>query len=353
MGKHTTGRVTRRRLLQSGAVVTGVAIAGCVGGGEDTIQYMGRGGATQDAFRDVLEEWEEANSVDVQHMEVADDTEMLSVLEGNPGEIDLCNPSPNGFAQFRDADVLADLDYGEIPNYDNLDDPWHDAPFLEDHEDGVYRYISTQGLAYNTELVDEFDSWDEIEREEYDGQISLFAGPDARFANAAAAAGEDINEIGDDDVFDAIVEKAEDQHENIFQYWASGDQHMQFLREEQALISSAWGGRVLSLQADGHPIEYFIPDEGAVTHSEGYAIPADSENQDIAHDLLNWLYERENLIELSTNIDYPIPIEDPPDGITELPDYTEHPDDLTWIDWDVVLPHQEEIAQAFDEIRSG
>ncbi|WP_226482719.1 ABC transporter substrate-binding protein [Natrinema amylolyticum] len=314
---------------------------------------MGRGGATQNAFRELAAEWEEENDVQVQHMEVADDAEMLSVLEGNPGEIDLCNPSPSGFARFRDADVLADLDYGEIPNYDNLDDPWHDAPFLEGHEDGVYRYISTQGLAYNTELVDEFDSWDEIERDEYDGQISLFAGPEVRFANAAAAAGIDVNEIGDDSVFDAIVEKAQDQHENVFQYWASGDQHMQFLREEQARISSAWGGRVLSLQDDGHPIEYFIPEEGAVTHSEGYAIPAASEKQDTSHELLNWLYERENLIELSTSIDYPIPIEDPPEGITQLPDYTEHPDDLTWIDWSVVLPHRQDIAQAFDEIRAS
>jgi len=149
-------------------------------------------------------------------------------------------------------------------------------------------------LAYNTEPVDEFSSWDEIEQSEYGDLISLHATPSVRFANAAAAAGEDINQIGDDAVFNAIADKVEAQHQNVFQYWTSGDQQMQFLREEQAHISSAWGGRVASLQADDVPIEYFIPEEGAVTHSEGYAIPEASENKETVYDLLDWVYQREN-----------------------------------------------------------
>jgi len=116
---------------------------------------------------------------------------MVNVVSENPGGIDLCNPSSGGFIQFRGEDekLLADLDYGEIPNYDNLPEAWHNVPFLEGNEDGLFRYISSQGLAYNTEPVDEFSSWDEIEQSEYGDLISLHATPSVRFANAAAAAG--------------------------------------------------------------------------------------------------------------------------------------------------------------------
>jgi spermidine/putrescine transport system substrate-binding protein len=128
---------------------------------------------------------------------------------------------------------------------------------------------------------------------------------------------------------------------------------MQFLREEQAHISSAWGGRVASLQADDVPIEYFIPEEGAVTHSEGYAIPEASENKETVYDLLDWVYQREKLVDLSVQIDYPVPISDPPEEITSLPDYTDHPDNLVWINWSEVLPHNDKISQAFNEVRGS
>lgn len=355
MREHARYSPTRRRVLQTGIVATGLGIAGCLGNSGNTLQYLGRGGVTQEAFRNVISDWEDENDVTVQHTSVADDTEMVNVVSENPGGIDLCNPSSGGFIRFRGQDekLLADLDYGEIPNYDNLPEAWHNVPFLEGHDDGLFRYISSQGLAYNTELVDEFSSWDEIERSEYADLISLHATPSSRFANAAAAAGEDINQIGDDAVFDAIVDKVDVQHQNVFQYWTSGDQQMQFLREEQAHISSAWGGRVASLQADDVPIDYFIPEEGAVTHSEGYAIPEASENKETVYDLLNWVYQRENLVDLSVQIDYPVPISDPPEEVTSLPDYTDHPDNLVWVDWSQVLPHNDKISQAFNEVRGS
>ena len=344
-------------MLQAGAIVTGTAIAGCIGrgGGVDTISYIGRGGVTQDAMREVSGRWEEETGVTIEHSSVANDTEMMNVIEANPGDIDLCNPSPSGFALARADDLLADLEYDELPNYfENIAEPWHSPPFLEGHDDGVYRYISSQGLAYNTEEVDPFTSWDEILKDDYEDAVSLHASPHGRFANAAAAAGEDLNLAPeDDDVWEAIQEKARQQHENIFTYWASGDEHMRLLREERAMISSAWGGRIRNLQQDGVPVEYFIPDEGAVTWSEGYAIPRNSEKQETAHDLLNWLYERENLVELSDLIGYPAPMDDPPEVVRELPDYTEHPDDLTWLDWDLMVPFTGELTEALAEIRGS
>lgn len=351
------GSANRRTVLRTGALVAGVGLAGCFGGGGggDSLHYVGRGGVTQESFRELLGDWEDENDVTVEHTSVADDTEMMSVISENPGSIDFCNPSSGGFTRGRNEDLFAELDYEALPNYqENIDDPWHEAQFLEGHDDGTFRYISTQGLAYNTERVDEFSSWAEIEREEYADQISLHSVAFARFANAAAAAEVPYSQIADDqESYDAIMQKARDQHENVFNYWTSGSQQMQFLREEQALISSAWGGRVRSLQQDGHPIEYFIPDEGAVTHSEGYAIAESSENKELVHELLNWVYQRNNLVELSTATGYPAPMPDPPSEVTDLPDYTEHPDDLVWVDWPKIFPMMQDLQEAFNEIRSS
>ncbi|THE64023.1 extracellular solute-binding protein [Salinadaptatus halalkaliphilus] len=350
--------MSRRHVLQTGATVTGIAVAGCLGGGGDgSIGYISRGGTTQDTEREVMEQWSEESGVEIEHQEVADDTEMITLIAENPDEFDLTNPAPWGFTLHElehDGELFAPIDFDQIPNYDDIADPWQNAPFIEGRDYGAFYYISTQGIGYNTDEIDEITSWDDIKDDDLDGQLALFDSAPARFGNSCANLGLDPGEAAqDDDLLDDVIDEMEEQHQNAFGYWGAGDQLMQWMREEQAYAACAWGGRIENLREDGYPMEYVIPDEGCVTWSTAFTIVEGTDMREEVHDLLNFLYEEENAIQLSTGHQYPIPFEDPPEEMTERADYTEHPDDLTWIDWDAILPVQDDLELAHDEIKAS
>lgn len=298
-----------------------------------------------------MERWSEESGIPVNHTSAGGDQEMINILQQNAGEIDLCNPAALGFALGRAEGLFSEIEYDRVPNYDNIAEEWNRTPLLEGENDGLFYHTGSQGLAYDPSAVDDLTSWQAIKDDQYEGAVGLADTVQARFGNAAAAIGADVNELPeDDDLFEEVAAEIEAQHRNVFNYWSAGDQFMQWLREGQADIVEAWGGRIVGMQEDGHDVEYTIPEEGCITWPLAFAIPEASDNEDTAYELLDRLYERDRLLELSDLVNYLIFVEDPPAQITELPDYTEHPDDFIWIDWQNILPLSDRMAQPFNEI---
>ncbi|SIR70186.1 ABC transporter substrate-binding protein [Natronorubrum daqingense] len=349
---------TRRRVLQTGAVVSGIGLAGCMGGGDDTLRYISRGGTTQDAEREMFEEWSEDSGIDVQHQEAADDTEMINLIAENPGEFDFTNPAQFGLALERiehDGELFDEIDTGEIPNYEeNVQDQWKEAPPIDGEDDAIFYYMSSQGIGYNQEHVDEITSWDDLKDDDLAGHVALFGSPPTRFGNCCAALEYDVGEVfEDEDMFEDVFDEMEEQNEYVFNYWDAGDQFMQWMREDQAYACSAWGGRVQVLNEEGMDTEFVIPDEGAVAHTNYFVMTQESENQEHVYDLLDWLYEPDRAVELSTSHNYPMAMEDPSDELTELFEYVEDPDDLLWIDWDSMIPNLDEITERVNDVMAG
>ena len=336
------------------------AVAGCIGADDTgTIRYISRGGTTQDAEREIMEEWTEESGVEVEHQEVADDTEMMNVIDANPGEIDFTNPSSWGFAynEFEfDGELLADLDLGEVPAYEDVvQDDWQEAPLINWHEKGIFYYVSTQGFGWNTEEYDEVTSWQDIKDPAFDDAVTLFDSGPARFGNACATLGYETEEAAqDDDLWEDVIEEIEEQNVNAFNYWTTGDEFMRLLREERAYGAEAWGGRVNVLQEDGYAVDYTHTEEGCVTWSNAWSICEESENKEAVYDFLDWWYDDVDRIVRTNEMHYyPTPIEDPPEEITRLHDYAESPDDLVWIDWFALLPRFEELQQRLAEIQAS
>jgi len=356
-GSRSPRSTTRRRVLQTGAVTTGIAIAGCLNGSGDSLTFISRGGTTQEAEREKFEEWSEESGIEVTHQEAAGDTEILNLIAENPDAFDFTNPSSSGLTLHRsqyDGELFADIDYDHLPNYrENIQEEWQNSPAIDGHDDGIFYYISTQGIGYNRDQVDEITTWEDIKDDGLEGTVALIDNAQVRFGNACAALEYDTGEAATDDaMFEDVIAEMEEQHTNVFGYWTAGNEFMQLMREDQAYVASAWGGRVQVMNKDGYNVEYVIPDEGCVAHTNYFSIVENSDKKEDVYDLLDWLYDTENAIELSTRHNYPIPITDPPEELTSLFEYVDHPDDLTWIDWPAVLSERERIIERFNEIKS-
>ncbi|MFC6989022.1 extracellular solute-binding protein [Haloplanus sp. GCM10025708] len=164
-----------------------------------------------------------------------------------------------------------------------------------------------------------------------------------------------MNEVATDEAaYQETYERMQEEHTNVFKYWGSGAQAIQFLREENAYVAEMWGGRTLALEEAGYDqMEYVIPEEGTFVLDENYNFPKSSEKQDAALDLINWSFQRENAIELTKNLGYPLMIKNPPEAITSLPDYVDSIDSLSWPEWSTALEKQEQMTRDFQKIKQS
>lgn len=353
--------VSRRSYVKGvGTIGVACSVAGCFGGSSgDTLTYMGRGGVTQETERELMDQWSEESGIDVEH-QTAQAPESLNIISENPGDIDLQTPAPTEFAinslQY-DGQLYSDLDLGEIPNYrENVQEIWLDeAPWLQGRSDALFNYISNQGIGIHKDHAEPgVDSWEDLKDPQYEDHATYLDYAPSRFANCCAALGVDVTEaLQDDSVYEDVFEEMEEQHQNVFSYWTSGDQMTRFFREERAHVGSAWGGRTLTLVEEDVNVDYILPPEGCMGWTTGWAVMEESENKEACYDLLNWLFKRENMIELSQGHKYPMPLTDPPSEITELPEYTENPGDLVWVDWEQMIPRQQDIVERFLRIKAS
>ncbi|WP_436346539.1 ABC transporter substrate-binding protein [Natronorubrum sp. FCH18a] len=351
--------VTRRTAL--GAIGAGslAGVAGCIGaisGDSNTLRFLGFGGNTQEAQMEIFDRWAGDSDYDVEGTAAGGTTEMISMIQQNPGDFDIVALNDTGMAQGQEEGVLEPIDVDDVSNYtDNIRDDAQELTFLvEDGETiGLIRENGATGYAYNTELIDrELTSWENIKDDEFDGDVALLDRAVDRFSNCAVTIDVDINDAADDEeLFEDVVEEAEAQDENCFSYWADGATSIQYLRQENATICEAWGGRVLALQEDGHEhIEYVMPDEGAMAWTDTLAIVDGTENRETVHELLDFTYERDNLLEMSDMMNYTVQVEDPPEEMTDLPDYAPV-NELAFRDWSKILPLQDEWSERFQDVK--
>lgn len=354
---------TRRRVLQSGAVVSALGVTGCLGGdgggSNDTLSYISLGGATQEASRQMFDRWSEESGVTVEHQEVSGNTELLNLISENPSNFDFTNLAHFGLAFERiqyDGELTQDIDTGEIPNYEeNIQDQWKNAPPIDGHSDGIFYYMSSQGIGYNEDHVDEITSWDDLKDPELEGNVALFNSAPTRFGSCCVATGYTASEaLNDEAKLDEVFQEMAEQDENAFNYWEAGNQFMQWMREGQMHAGSAWGGRVQRLnEEEDLNTAYAVPEEGAVGHTNYFAMMEETDHEDHIYDLLNWLYDRDRAIELSTMHNYPLGVTDPPEELTSLFEFVESPDELLFLDWNAVVPELSMIQQRVTEVKGG
>jgi spermidine/putrescine-binding protein len=330
-----------------------------------TLTHIAHGGSTQNAEEEMMEQWAEQHDDDIsiQGQSVSNNIEVMSTISENPSEYDFSSViATNGVAihdlQFEGG-IFTEVDLDQVPNYtENVQEQWRseDNPLMIDNPWGIKHYINSQGMAYDADEVDDPTSWDACKTEAVRGDVAHFDAGLTRFVNSATAAGIDAVEAlqeGNDDLYEQVWDEAREQDEYVGTYWGTGDEFMRLYREDSAIIGSGWGGRVRVLQQDDLNVKYTIPEEGAYPGGTCWCIVDESENKDYVYEFLNWLYQRENAIELSTEgHGYPIPLKDPPEEITQLPDYIESPEQVTNINIRNVIPHVQRLAQDWAELKA-
>ncbi|MBP5166101.1 MAG: spermidine/putrescine ABC transporter substrate-binding protein [Oscillospiraceae bacterium] len=248
-------------------------------------QYISDG---TDGYIDVNKAFTEATGIEVNYLTYDTNETMYTKLKTGGSSYDVIIPSDYMIARLISEDMLAPLNFDNIPNYKYIDEAYKNTEYDPENIYSVPYTWGSVGVIYNTKFVDEADtgSWDLLWNEKYSGKILMFDNPRDAFGIAELLLGYDLNTESEDELR-AAAAKLTEQHHLVQSYVM--DQIFNQMEHEEAWIAPYYAGDFLLMNAENENLAFYYPTEGFNVFIDAMCIPATSDNKEAAEAYINFL----------------------------------------------------------------
>ena len=200
---------------------------------------------------------------------------------------DICFPSDYMTERMIEEDMLAEINFDNIPNYKYIGDEYKHQSFDPEDKYSVPYMWGTVGLAINTNLVDEeITSWDVLWDPQYKGQILALNSERDAISLTLKALGYSLNSEDPKELEEAKQALLK-QKNNIQAY--IGDQVKEKMINEEAAIAVLYSGDGIALKQEDPKFKYVIPEEGTNKWIDSMVILKNAENKKEAELFINFL----------------------------------------------------------------
>ena len=147
-------------------------------------------------------------------------------------------------------------------------------------------------------------SWADLWNPEYSGHLSTIDAGENAYIMAALSLGVDpYHATAEQDA--QIKAKLIELKPNLMMYWSDFTELYNLLSSGDIWVAgNAWNETFISLKRENAPVEYVMPEEGAIGYMCGFGIAADTKNLDLAYDYLNSITSAESLAKMSEELAY-------------------------------------------------
>lgn len=212
------------------------------------------------------------------------------LLAGGSG-FDVVCPSDYMVAQLAKDGVLAPVDAAKVPNLKNLSPRFDGKPYDPGHRWSVPYQWGVTGIAWRKSAVPEAprswkDLFDDAKLAAWKGRISMLN--DGREVAAAAllARGRSPNSKDEKEIAEAAADLLR-QHASLAKY--DSDLFGDSLVAKETVVAQGWSGTIANAQAEDPDIGFVVPDEGALTYVDNWAVPKDAKEKDLAFAFMDYL----------------------------------------------------------------
>ena len=254
-------------------------------------QYISEG---QDDTIDVIAAFEEAYPwIDVQYSTYSDNETMYTKLAAGGITVDVIIPSDYMIARLIAEDMLLELDFDNIPNYEFVDDAFKNTTYDPENKYSVPYTWGTVGIIYNTKYVSEADvtGWELLWNEKYAGKILMFGNSRDAFGIAQYRLGYDVNTT-DPAELQACADLLKAQRPLVQQYIM--DEIFAAMENEEAWIASYYAGDCLTMIENNPNLAFYFPeDQGFNMFIDAACIPTCCKEKEAAELFINFLCDPE------------------------------------------------------------
>ena len=254
-------------------------------------QYISEG---QDDTIDVIAEFEKVYPwIDVRYSTYSDNETMYTKLSTGGITVDVIIPSDYMIARLIAEDMLLELDFDNIPNYEFVDEAFKNTTYDPENRYSVPYTWGTVGIIYNTKYVDEADvtGWELLWNEEYAGKILMFGNSRDAFGVAQYLLGYDVNTT-DPAQLQACADKLEEQRPLLQNYIM--DEIFAAMENEEAWIATYYAGDCLTMIENNPDLAFYFPrEQGFNMFIDAACIPTCAKEKEAAELFINFLCEPE------------------------------------------------------------
>ena len=254
-------------------------------------QYISDG---SDDCLDVIAAFEEAYPNIKVNYSTYDSNEIMYAKLANGGiTVDVIFPSDYMVGRLIQEDMLLELDYDNIPNYQYIDEDFKNTAYDPENKYSVPYTWGTVGILYNTKYVDEADvtGWELLWNEKYSGKTLMFGNSRDAFGIAQYMLGYDINST-DVAELDKCAELLRQQKPVLQNYVM--DEIFAIMENEEAWIAPYYAGDCLTMMDNNPDLDFYLPkDQGFNLFIDAMCIPSCASEKEAAETFINFLCEPE------------------------------------------------------------
>jgi spermidine/putrescine transport system substrate-binding protein len=239
----------------------------------------------------VLKDFEKQTKIKVNYDTFTTNEDMYVKLKAGGSNYDLLIPSDYMINRMIDEQMLAKLNFANIPNYKFIGKQFRNLQFDPHNQYSVPYMWGTVGILYNKKMVSPRpDSWKVLWDKKYSKQILMLDSQRDSIGITLKMLGYPLNSQDPGQLEQAkkalIAEKP-----LVLAYVV--DEVKDKMISEEAALAVVWSGDAFYCKKENPDLDYVIPKEGSNYWFDSMVIPQNAKNKKAAEQLINFLCKTE------------------------------------------------------------
>ena len=313
-------------------------------------EYISDGSEDSYDTNAAFEEWylaEYGKEVKVNYTTYASNEDMYAKLKSGAVKYDIVIPSDYMIELMIGEDMLEEIDFSNIPNYQYIDEKYRNLFYDPDNKYSVPYTYGMVGIIYNTTMVEGTpDSWGLMWDENYKGKILNFNNPRDAFGTAMYKLGIDVN-TSDTADWDAAFEALKAQKPLVQSYVM--DEIFNKMKGASAAIAPYYAGDFLTMYDDNNDLAFYYPKEGTNVFIDAICIPKGTQHKDIAEAYINFMLSEDAAIANAEYVGYA----SPNTLVRDSAEYAEYMNEIHPDAYDILYPENVEFLTSYFKNQSS
>lgn len=237
----------------------------------------------------LITRFEEETGIRVNYQTAESNEALYSLIKMGGADFDVIVPSDYMIARLIEEDMLAELDYDNIPNFDLIADTYKHLSYDPENKYTVPYTWGALGIIYNTAMVSEpITSWSAMFDPQYAGQVLMINNSRDAIGAALLSRGYSLNTTDESQLEEAfnLIKQAKDN--GVYQAFVM-DEVFGKMEGGNAAIAMYYAGDYLTMLENNEDLAFVIPEEGSNWFVDAMCVLKSSQHKDEAEEWINFI----------------------------------------------------------------
>jgi len=237
----------------------------------------------------VIKQFEDETGIKVNYVRFTTNEDMMVQVDANPGHFDLCFPSEYIVERMISEDMLAEINYDNVPNAKYILESLQNSSYDPQNAHSVPYMWGTVGILYNTKMVAEpVDSWSILWNQNYSKNVFMLDSYRDSMGVALKSLGYSMNSENILELELAKEKLLEQKRIGTLKAYQVDETKDKMVSGEAAL-AVMWSGDALYAMDLNEDLAYAVPKEGSNVWVDCMVIPKNAKNKENAEKFIDFL----------------------------------------------------------------